>query len=47
MAAADTATRSKAHLIAPHGGELVDRTVSGAEAGAGRPRRLPGCRGCA
>src|SRR5262245_51667444 len=29
---AEATTTSKAHLIAPHGGELVDRTVSGAEA---------------
>jgi sulfate adenylyltransferase len=44
MSAADTAVQKKAHLIAPHGGELIDRTVSGdeaaglAEEAAGLPR---------
>jgi sulfate adenylyltransferase len=32
MSAADTATRKKGQLIAPHGGELIDRTVTGDEA---------------
>jgi sulfate adenylyltransferase len=31
---AEATTTGKAHVIAPHGGELVDRTVSGAEAGS-------------
>jgi 3'-phosphoadenosine 5'-phosphosulfate synthase len=44
MSPADTAVQKKAHLIAPHGGELIERTVSGdeaaglAEEAAGLPR---------
>ena len=46
MGAADTAVQKKAHLIAPHGGELIDRTVSGDEAaapGRGGCRAAPAC----
>jgi sulfate adenylyltransferase len=34
MSSADTAVRRRGHIVAPHGGELVDRTVAGDEAAA-------------
>ena len=44
--ASSTAARKSGSLIAPHGGELVNRTVTGDEAAALHEQALSACRAC-